>query len=95
MKDTIKIVAKMYFVTVLWFVVVVMGSFAAITLIDSSGLLVEASAIVRAGLAMAVAIVVASLMAATVWIKLRPKATSSPTEQRQPLEDGFELLRAQ
>ena len=93
MKDTIRTVAKMYFVTVLWFVVMVATSFAAITLIDGSALLVEASATLRAGLAMAVAVLVASLTAASVWIKLRSAPASSQSEQ-QPLED-FEFLQTQ
>lgn len=94
MKDTIKTIAKMCFVSALWFVVVIAISFTAIGLIDGSGLLSEASASLRAGLAMGIALLVASLTAAAVWIKLRSTATSSKSEQ-QPLESGSGFLPAQ
>ena len=79
--------------TSLWYVVMLATSFAAITLIDGSALL-EGSAALRAGLAMGIALLVASLTAATVWIKLRATATSSRTEPR-PNEDGLRSLPAQ
>ena len=62
-----------------------MTSLAAIALIDSSALLIDVGATIRTGLAMGIAVLVASLAAATVWIKLHSTATSSPAEW-QPLE---------
>ena len=92
MKNTLRNVATMYAVTALWFAVMVAVAFSAIALIDSSGLLVEAGATVRAGLAMGIAMLVASLTAGTLWIKLRTKAAPSQTEQ-QPLGDSLRSLR--
>jgi hypothetical protein len=92
MKRTLTTVAKWYLVLALWSLVMVAASFTAIALIDASALLVDAGATIRSGLAMGIAVLVASLAAGTVWIKLRSTATSSPTEQ-QPLE-ALRSLRA-
>ncbi len=93
MKHTLRKIAKMYFVVALWYVVMVATSLAVIALIDASALLIDASGTLRAGLAMGIAVLVASLTAATVWIKLRSTATSPQTEQH-PLEDGLRSLQA-
>ncbi len=94
MKHTISTVARIYFVTALWFAVMVAVAFSAIALIDGSALLVEAGATLRAGLAMGTAVLTASLAAGTVWIKLRSTATASQTEQH-PLDDGLRTLQSQ
>ena len=91
MKDTARAIAKMYLVAVLWCLVLIATSFAVIALIDGSGLLVDASGTLRAGLALGTAALMASLAAAVVWSKLRA-APASATEQ-QPLDDGLRSLR--
>ncbi len=94
MKHTFRTVATMYLVTALWFTVMVAVAFSAIALIDGSALLAEAGATVRAGLAMATAVLVASLTAAAAWAMLRSTAAAPRTEQ-QPLEDGLRAFQAQ
>ena len=84
MKDTARAIARMYLVAVLWCLVLIVASYAVIALIDGSGLLVDASGTLRAGLALGIAALMASLAAAAAWSKLRSAPPASAIEQ-QPL----------